>query len=39
MFQVQFIVEHLDELRFLGNCPTPPLRQHFAVSKYCLMLA
>ena len=27
-------VSHPDQFRFLGNCPpTPPLTQHFALSK------
>ena len=29
-----FFQKYLDQFRFLGNCPpTPPLRQHFGLSK------
>ena len=36
-----FFQQYLDQFRFLGNCPpTPPLSQHFGLSKkYVIMMA
>ena len=34
-----FFQKYLDQVRFLGNCPpTPPLRQHFGLSKKLVVM-